>query len=929
MRRVRWGLLAAWGVLMVSLVWDPLTPALTQADNLASPFRLSHSVVTVQGVELPSEPYHMSNRIFWTMVLPFVPIVLMIFGHEFWRRICPLSMVSQIPRMFGFERRIKRLNRSSGRVEKVLALLPTQSWMREHALLFQFAFLALGVMCRLLFYNSNRTALLLAFLFLITFAFLVGLFYGGKTWCNYFCPTAVIQGIYTGPGGLLDSKAHIQKSPLAQSVCRTPRQGTDQSICVGCTSNCPDVDLENSYWKSVDSDQKRFAYYGFFGLVFAFYTYYFVYSGGWSYYMTGAWTHEDNQLGKLLSPGFYFDGYAVPIPKLLAAPLYFAVCIALSYLLFLAIEAAYAAIAEARGLSISKTRRRHHMLTVSAFLSFNLFYVFAGRPNIFLMPPWAIKLIDMTIVFVSVTWMIRSLARDPDRYRRENLGTTLREQLVRMGFRFEDVLEGRKIEQLSADEIYVLARTLPNLTQTQKREAYRSIVSDAIETGQTRSADSLKTLSEVRSHLGLTDADHEAIVAALGVADPSILNSDMAQSAETKIRRDNYRQFLVDLIQRGLSAGIAPAQYLASPTAIDAFQPVKAMFNISDEEHARIVAGLTEDDSHFIDNAKAILAQIERVEIDRFSLSASEAAEPALLRHALVLKQKSLVRELFLWLASVRDDAAVLAIGRTLRALIGRKAAQAIDEGIGLLPEHLHSAFLSRATETAGRTYFDVIGGVRPLEDVLRDLADDPDPFTAGLAISALYGVHASRPELWDTLANLPPLVADLKHHAERGTVSARLQIISELVKVDVFSQLELSALARIADAASIKTFRQGDLICRHGDAPDDMFVLVEGETVAFVNGADGRLVLGGARKGAVFGELGVITGRPRSASIEVASAEAIAISIPRDVIDDLLQRDLGATFGVLKVVSGYLQDTIASAGRAVARSMPAAAPAE
>src|ERR1022692_2944442 len=45
------------------LVYDPLTPLLTQATNLRSPFRIGLAHATVQGVELPSAPYAMGSRL--------------------------------------------------------------------------------------------------------------------------------------------------------------------------------------------------------------------------------------------------------------------------------------------------------------------------------------------------------------------------------------------------------------------------------------------------------------------------------------------------------------------------------------------------------------------------------------------------------------------------------------------------------------------------------------------------------------------------------------------------------------------------------------------------------------------------------------------------------------------------------------------------
>ena len=60
MRAVRFVLLLAWLILILSLFYDPLTPALTSPDNLASPFRTGASPTVVQGAPLPAEPYPMS-----------------------------------------------------------------------------------------------------------------------------------------------------------------------------------------------------------------------------------------------------------------------------------------------------------------------------------------------------------------------------------------------------------------------------------------------------------------------------------------------------------------------------------------------------------------------------------------------------------------------------------------------------------------------------------------------------------------------------------------------------------------------------------------------------------------------------------------------------------------------------------------------------
>ena len=431
MLRVRFALLFGWLVIIASLFYDPFSAALTSPDNIASPFHIHASGPIVQGSPLAAEPYPMTARIFWTMLLPLIPIFLMLFGHEAWRRICPISLVSQIPGMIGLQRRNKKL-RPSGKSNKFIPkLVPAKSWIRKNHYYIQFWYLVAGILGRTLFCNSDRMCLAIAFMVIIGSAFTTGIFYGGKSWCQYFCPISVIQATYTGPGGLLDSKAHLTSGAIKQSICRTPSPTGDLSACVGCSANCADTDLEKSYWKSVDSDKKRFMYYGLFGLIIAFYTYYYAYSGNWDYYMSGAWTHESGQMAALMKPGLWLAGHAVAVPKLIAAPLYFLFCIMVSYGGLRLAEALYGAWAARFATPLSKVQLRHRMLTVSGFLSFTLFYMFAGRPNILLMPVWAIKIVELIIAVISVLWLQRSLMRRPDAYRRALMAQSLRDQLQR------------------------------------------------------------------------------------------------------------------------------------------------------------------------------------------------------------------------------------------------------------------------------------------------------------------------------------------------------------------------------------------------------------------------------------------------------------------------------------------------------------------
>ena len=137
MRIVRALLASGWLLLIASLFWDPITPELTRPDNIASPFRLSGKSVEVQGHILSEQAYAMGNRFFWTMLIPLLPIFLLVFGHEAWRRICPLSFISQLPRYLNWQRKKPVLVRRTGQVERQLKLVSREGWVGRNVLYVQ------------------------------------------------------------------------------------------------------------------------------------------------------------------------------------------------------------------------------------------------------------------------------------------------------------------------------------------------------------------------------------------------------------------------------------------------------------------------------------------------------------------------------------------------------------------------------------------------------------------------------------------------------------------------------------------------------------------------------------------------------------------------------------------------------------------------
>ncbi|NET57916.1 MAG: 4Fe-4S binding protein [Symploca sp. SIO2E6] len=519
MHLVRWGLAIGWLVLIVSLFYDPISHHLTDPNNLQSPFR-DHLIslasdpvqcIKVQGECLQEEAYQMGTRIFWGMVVPSAIMIVLVFGHETWRRICPLYFLSQIPRALGWPARLKINN---------------NSWLVRNHLYLQFALLFIGLNCRILFINSARLVFGLFLLLTILSAITVVFLYGGRSWCHYVCPFGVVQMVFTGPRGLLDSQAH--KAPaksITQSMCRTVDQttGKEKSACISCKSPCLDIDSERAYWNDLTKPGRKLVQYGYLGLVIGYFVYYGLYAGNFDYYFSGAWTHEENQLSGLLKPGFYILNEPIAIPKLLAVPLTLAFFVGMSYLICSQLEKVMRVYGKRHNPQISREQALHQLFSLCTFVAFNTFFIYGGRPEILRLPISLQLTFNALVVLVSSLWLYQTWGRNSQQYKTESLAHSFRRQLKKLSIDFSKFLEGRCLEQLKPEELYVLAKVLPNSTKLDRKQIYKGVLEEELEEKRIEPSQSLETLKPMRQKLNLNNEDHYAALTELSSEKPHLL----------------------------------------------------------------------------------------------------------------------------------------------------------------------------------------------------------------------------------------------------------------------------------------------------------------------------------------------------------------------------------------------------------------------
>jgi len=125
------------------------------------------------------------------------------------------------------------------------------------------------------------------------------------------------------------------------------------------------------------------------------------------------------------------------------------------------------------------------------------------------------------------------------------------------------------------------------------------------------------------------------------------------------------------------------------------------------------------------------------------------------------------------------------------------------------------------------------------------------------------------------------------------------------LKSIDLFRALPAEELAQIAEIAEEQEFVAGDPIFGEGEPGDALYLVVEGQVR--VHKSSKLLATLGVRD--VVGEMAVLDGEPRSASVTTVS-DAALLKIGRDDFRDILSERPEIAMGVIKVLSRRLRET-------------------
>lgn len=138
------------------------------------------------------------------------------------------------------------------------------------------------------------------------------------------------------------------------------------------------------------------------------------------------------------------------------------------------------------------------------------------------------------------------------------------------------------------------------------------------------------------------------------------------------------------------------------------------------------------------------------------------------------------------------------------------------------------------------------------------------------------------------------------------------ISIEDMLANTSLFSRVDRDELHKIAGWVQIQGYRTGQVIEREGDLGTSLHVIRSGSVDVFQHyGTDDQQLLASFGEGDFFGEMALLLGRPRSATI-IAKEDTECLQILRSTFED------DASVPVLWSMLQHVAERLASADEAI-----------
>lgn len=222
------------------------------------------------------------------------------------------------------------------------------------------------------------------------------------------------------------------------------------------------------------------------------------------------------------------------------------------------------------------------------------------------------------------------------------------------------------------------------------------------------------------------------------------------------------------------------------------------------------------------------------------------------------------------------------------RCLIKRPALLILDNALSSLSPTEGKAILRRLRDAMkGRT----------LIVVARD--DDGD---IPMDLSVVFDGARLRP-----VPGLQPAAAG----APIDEVGSERDDVRALRAVPIFANLDLARIKLLAFTSERTVFAAGDLLFEQGAESDAAYVVIAGTANVLIGPPENAVCVSRIEAPAIVGEMGVVTGEVRSATIR-ATSELTALKLRKEVFIALMEEFPDMTLSVMRLMVKRLQDNVA-----------------
>lgn len=133
------------------------------------------------------------------------------------------------------------------------------------------------------------------------------------------------------------------------------------------------------------------------------------------------------------------------------------------------------------------------------------------------------------------------------------------------------------------------------------------------------------------------------------------------------------------------------------------------------------------------------------------------------------------------------------------------------------------------------------------------------------------------------------------------------MQVNEFFKRVPLFSELSDEEINNLVLKSETLNFSRDSFICKEGQQADTMFIIKSGIVQVFCDdGTGGKRVLTHLKLGEYFGEMALLSGGVRTASV-VALAETEVIRLKKDSFDELLKTHNGVCISIIKTLCDRL----------------------